>query len=110
MPTADAVVLISCSVFMLAVVTFTFRWQYLRAHQVLKSWARRKDYQIVHQKYRWFRLGPYWWTHGSQPVFRVAVVDRHGRERTGWVRCGDYPCGLLLSDEVRVTWDDAPYV
>jgi hypothetical protein len=80
-------------------------WHYSRCSSLLEGWARRHGYQMVRQEYCHFFKGPFFWTSTkSQVVYFVTVLDREGRQRTGWVRLGGYFLGLF-SDNVEVRWE-----
>ena len=39
-------------------------------------------------------------------VYAVKVRDRDMRERSGWVRCGEWACLIFFSRTVEVKWND----
>src|SRR5204862_3092721 len=80
-------------------------WPVARAASLLKRWAGRNSYRIIHREHRWFFQGPFSWNLSNLPVvYRVTVEDQQGNLRGGWVRCGHWLWGLL-SDGVEVRWD-----
>jgi hypothetical protein len=83
-----------------------FLWHFTRSDSLLSQWAERNCYTILHQEYRTFFKGPFFWTSGKdQTVYYVVVEDQAGNRRKGWVRCGGFFLGLL-SDHVEVRWDE----
>jgi predicted DCC family thiol-disulfide oxidoreductase YuxK len=81
-------------------------WHYARGEQMLERWARDNGYEIVASERRWFRRGPFfWWTGKGQEVFYVTVRTADGRNKRGWVRCGNWFLGMLVS-EAEVRWDE----
>ncbi|MCJ2543689.1 hypothetical protein [Thermostichus vulcanus] len=80
-------------------------WQQKRSQELLQRWAAEHGYQILSQEVRYWRRGPFFWTTSRyQWVFYVRVRDSWGRERTGWVRLGDWWWGLW-SDRVEDRWE-----
>jgi len=75
-----------------------------RSEKILAKWAHDNGYQILDYQPKLLNRGPYMWASKSQIIFRVAVEDAEGTQRTGWVRCGSY-WGGILSDEAEVKWD-----
>jgi len=55
----------------------------------LEGWSKKKGYRIVRRSYRTLFRGPYFWMPTTYTVFYVTVEDQDGRERNGWVCCGD---------------------
>lgn len=85
---------------------FMVGWHFSRSNSLLHQWAERNGYRVVHQEYRNFFRGPFFWTTTrNQTVYYVTVEDAHGHRRKGWVRCGGWFLGLL-SDNVDVAWDE----
>lgn len=81
-------------------------WHFSRSNSLLQQWAEQNGYRVVHQEYRTFFKGPFFWTSSkNQTVYYVTVEDAHGQQRKGWVRCGGWFLGLL-SDNVDVAWDE----
>ena len=81
-------------------------WYFPRSKSLLRHWALRQRFEIVHSELRWVFKGPYsFLCSRCQTVYRVRVRDHQGRERSGWVRCGGIWTGLF-SDEAIVTWDE----
>ena len=81
-------------------------WRFSRGVSIMEEWAGRHGYTILDRQRRYLRRGPFfWWTSRGQVVFRVAIRDRDGRLRQGWVRVGGFFLGLF-SDQVEVRWDD----
>jgi hypothetical protein len=90
----------------LALVAFALWWHYTRSAALLERWAEENGFTVVDRRLRHFFRGPFTWTAAEgQTVYRVTVVDSCGRERSGWVRCGSFTFGLL-SDKIRVRWDE----
>lgn len=85
-------------------------WLHLsRAKALLYSWAAESGFQILSFDKRYmFGTGPFkWWTNSrNQIVYYVRVRDRDGRERSAWVRCGNYFGGVLFSKRTEVKWQE----
>ncbi|MFO8008526.1 MAG: hypothetical protein R6V05_12415 [Candidatus Brocadiia bacterium] len=79
-----------------------------RAEALLRRWAEGEGCQLLHYERRFIRRGSLTWLLGDKrAVFYVVVADAEGRRRTGYVRCGTFLFGTLLSDAVTVDWLDA---
>jgi hypothetical protein len=80
-----------------------------RVRTVLRAWAAESGLRIVaFQKTNWTGRGPFnWWTNSPrQAIFHVRVLDKEGRERSAWVRCGSYFGGVLFGNQVEVRWEE----
>jgi hypothetical protein len=96
-------VVVLCTIIILQMVLVS-----RRSRAALEKWAEQNDIWIIEMDYRILRRGPFFWTISrNQTVYRVTVVDRNSNSRRGWVRCGDWFWGVLLSDNVEVRWDDS---
>jgi hypothetical protein len=85
-----------------------FWWFDRRSKIILQNWAEENGFQITQSRQRYkFFTGPFkWWTNSrNQVIFFVKVRDRDGRERSGWIRCGNYSRGVFFSNEVEAKWD-----
>ncbi len=83
-------------------------WDWRRAEALLRRWAEGEGCQVLHYERRFIRRGDLMWLLGDKrAVFYVVVADAEGRPRTGYVRCGSFLFGTLLSDEVTVDWLDS---
>ena len=103
-PIADAAVFIGGGAVIIFVVYYG--WLFPRSRLILKHWAARSGFQIMHSEFRWFFQGPYFlMSCKGQTVFRVKVRDPQGHERSGWVCCGGIWTGLF-SDHAEASWDD----
>lgn len=72
---------------------------------VLTDWARRNGWTILHSEARHLLTGPFFLrAANSQQVYRVTVRDKHGKIRSGWVRCGGLWLGFF-SSRAEVEWD-----
>jgi len=94
-------------VFIIAlVVAVPIVWHFSRAASLLRQWAGKNGYHVVHSEHRFFFRGPFFWTTSNgQAVYRITVEDTEGSLRSGWVRCGGWFLGML-SDHVEARWDD----
>lgn len=81
-------------------------WRRARERAILRRWARDNHYELRQVNRRHLRRGPFQWSLGARPVFRVDLQDHHGRSARAWVRCGSYWLGLL-SNRIDVRWDAA---
>ena len=80
-------------------------WNYFRAEDILRRWARNNGFKLLSAERRWFRRGPFFfWTSKSQVVFYVTVRTSDDRIRHGWVRCGSWFLGVLI-DQAEARWD-----
>ena len=76
-----------------------------RAEFVLKGWARRNGFTLVHADPFPSALGPRSWRRGGgQSVYHVTLSDKQGRTRRAWVRCGGQRLGMLC-EYVEVRWE-----
>jgi hypothetical protein len=96
-----------CSVGIALFVGF-FWWQDACAKSILQNWAVAHGFRITQINQRLIFTGAFkWWTISSnQYVYFFKVRDREGHERSGWARCGSYFGGVLLSDKIKVRWDE----
>jgi hypothetical protein len=79
-------------------------WRVGRSRSLAQRWAQQNGYRLIACERRFFRRGPFWWrTSEYQDVFRVTVIDKTGRQRSGYIRVGGWFLGLL-SDVVAVEW------
>lgn len=89
----------------IAVVAGSLYWRWRRSQQMVKEWASQNGYSLLDADYALFFKGPFSLTTGKgQVVYRVVVLDRAGRTRRGWVRCGSWILGLL-GDEIEAIMD-----
>jgi hypothetical protein len=90
----------------LGLVALALWWHYTRSAALLERWAEENEFTIADRRLRHLFRGPFTWTTAEgQTVYRVTVLDRFGRVRSGWVRCGSFTFGMF-SDKVRVRWDE----
>jgi hypothetical protein len=83
----------------------SIRWHFSRSRRLLEAWAARERYQIIEQRYRSVRRGPFLGSSSrGQAVYHVVVRDQTGVERRGLVRLGGFWRGLH-SDQVEVSWE-----
>ena len=75
-----------------------------RSEEILTKWAYENGYQLLDIQPKILNRGPFIWASKSQLIFRVAVEDAEGTQRTGWVKCGSY-MGGIFNDKVEVKWD-----
>lgn len=107
-PAADVV---SAVVYGCAATAVFIAWYWLwvrRAKSMLRAWATNGGFRILDFKRHYMFAGSFHWWWLNRPyriVFRVHVLDRAGRERFGWVRCGSNVGGVLFSNHTEVRWD-----
>jgi hypothetical protein len=83
-----------------------FIWFFRRSRSLLRQWAKKNGFEIVHAKLCWLVQGPFTGlSNKGQTVYRIKVRDHHGQERLGWLLCGGIWSGLF-SSQIRVEWDD----
>jgi hypothetical protein len=75
-----------------------------RSEAILTRWAHDNGYQILDAQPKVFNRGPFIWASKFQSIFRVAVEDSEGIQRTGWLKCGS-DWGGIVSDKAEVKWD-----
>jgi len=81
-------------------------WSFSRGRTLLNRWAQENGFQILHSEIRTLCAGPFTWTSSrNQIVYFVRVLDKEGREHSGWVRCGSFWRGIS-SDKTEVRWKD----
>jgi hypothetical protein len=84
----------------------SFFWSRARGYDIVDGWSAQNGYRLQRAELRWFDRGPFFWTTSrGQLVYRVRIIDRDGRTRDGWVKCGGAVLGLA-SRRVAVRWDD----
>jgi hypothetical protein len=78
---------------------------FLRARQILETWAEENGYEILSSDLRLLSRGPYSWTlFGKQWVFHVTVRDSERTVRTGFVKCGSFWWGIWVN-RAEAKWD-----
>jgi hypothetical protein len=76
-----------------------------RSRSLLRRWASDNGFQILDFKLNLFRPSGWNWTSSNnQMVYFVRVRDKDGRERRGWVRCGNFWVGIF-SSKTEVKWE-----
>ncbi len=101
-----SVMIVFVVIAVIALVILSFVWRFNRANTLLQRWAEENGFQILHQEHRLVRRGPYLFrATDDQMVYYVAVMDRQGRERRGYVRLGGWFAGMF-SSQVDVRWED----
>ena len=63
-------------------------WCFSRSRFLLRSWAEKNGFQILHSTFMPFSQGLFEYLRGLQTVYYVRIRDREGREHSGWVRSG----------------------
>lgn len=93
-------------VILMAVIIFLSWLGNLRCISSLRHWAIKNEFELVKYKQLWFGAGPFFYKGVSrnQTVYSVTVRDRHGNDKSGWVRVGSWWWGALFSDKVDVIW------
>src|SRR5215471_20317807 len=111
----DFVIIVVCALLIALVAIGAFiGWIWVGAKRVrtmLHAWAAERGFQIVRfEKRNWTGRGPFgWWTNSPyQSIYHIRVLDREGRERLAWVRCGSYLGGVLFSSQIEVRWEEWP--
>lgn len=80
-------------------------WSDKRSKEILQRWAQNGELTLLLSEKRYFCTGPFFMNHfRSQMIFRIAVRDNAGTERSGWIRIGSW-LGGVTSDTTRVIWD-----
>ena len=89
----------------ITVVVSVLFLMFLRARQILETWAEEKGYEILSSDLRFLSRGPYTWTlFGKQWVFHVVVRDHERTVRTGFVKCGSFWWGIWIN-RAEAKWD-----
>lgn len=89
-----------------ALTVASIAWHFSRSQAMLEQWAATNGFEILHSEYRHVFRGPFVWTTSKyQAVYYVRLRDRHGAERTAWVRIGGWILGLL-SRKTEVRWQE----
>lgn len=81
---------------------------YSNYQDILKIWATKNGYQLIHFQLRFpsvFAEGPFQFSSKAQRVYHIVVVDKAGNKKTGWARCGNVFLGSAL-DEIEVKWEE----
>ena len=77
-----------------------------RSNQILLvSWLRKNGYSLLRKRYVHFWRGPFFWSSCYQRVYRVAVEDEQGNQKSGLVRLTNYG-GAWGTEPVEVIWDN----
>ena len=78
---------------------------------MLKRWAERSQFQLLEFRQRAFsEPAPFsFWSSHRTPNYFIKVRDQEGKERSGWVRLGNFFESIYWGgrDEVKVKWDEA---
>lgn len=101
MPSIDLIGLILLGVF--ALIAFVRRNS--RSQTLLNQWATENKYKIIDSDCPIWGETPFRWVFSSQVVCHVTILDADGRQRSGWVKLGDWLLGLTIY-EVEVIWED----
>jgi hypothetical protein len=91
--------------FMVLGVIVVVRWQYAQADKIVNRWAQANGFELVSAQMCGLQTGPFVVYARGQFVFRIVVIDRSGRQRSGWILVGSWHSGVL-SDETKVKWDE----
>jgi hypothetical protein len=78
------------------------RHAFSRSKQRVARWARENGFELRRCEWRWSGDSPFA-PGGREVLWTVRIVDREGRTRNGWVRCGSPLIGML-SSRVDVRW------
>ena len=91
----------------LALVGWLSWRHYVKARELLQSWADANHYKILHANRTMFMpWSMYFGTSKYQVVYHVAVYDDSlKRIRSGWVRLGTYWTGTMDGDAITVKWE-----
>jgi hypothetical protein len=99
------------AVIAVAAILALYRRGQRREIQMLKIWAERSHFELLHSRERRFLEGaPFsFWTSHRTPNYFVKVRDQQGRERSGWVRLGTVFERIYWGgkDKVEVRWEEA---
>jgi hypothetical protein len=99
------------AVAVVAAILALYRRGRQREIQMLKRWAERSHFELLHSRERRFLEGaPFsFWTSHRTPNYFVKVRDQQGRERSGWVRLGTVFESIYWEgkDKVEVRWEEA---
>jgi hypothetical protein len=95
------------TIFLLAWVIGFFWYSNVRSRSILEKWAAENSLEILHFKKEWNTDAQFsGMTSKGQAIYSVKVRDHAGNERSGWVRCGSCPGGVLFSNKAEVIWKD----
>lgn len=76
-----------------------------RADQIIAEWACDKDFRLISTQGPNSFGSPFRWRSSLlQLVYYVTVKDIEGRERSAWLRLGNWSSGLI-SPEIEVEWE-----
>lgn len=93
-------------IFGLFIIFIVLGLMFLRAKQVLETWAGDNGYIILSSDLRFLNRGPYSWTLlGKQWVFHVVVRTNNGATKTGYVKCGSFFWGVMVNKS-EVEWGE----
>ena len=93
---------------LLTVMYWLIRRENARLHRSLQRWVKDHGYTMASKRRvwtRWFRKGPYQYSHDRYVVFRITIIDEQGQKRRGWARCGSKIIGPASPDEAEGVLD-----
>jgi hypothetical protein len=79
-------------------------WSRKKGLESLTAWAEQKGLIVVSARRSFFLPNTQWSSGKYQPFFRLALRDKEGITREGWLRCSKL--GLTEPQKVDVAWDD----
>jgi hypothetical protein len=94
------------------ILTMYIRWWYRFAAKstdpALTEWQKGSGYIIVKKRLRSFFRGPFLFSSSNlQAVYRLDLMDKSGRRRVAWARCGTYWGGMFEKPVIaKVVLDD----
>jgi len=102
----QSVVIIAVILGLLGLGVVLYSLERLRRRRALYRWATENDYKLIAFDQPIFtEATPFPFTVSkAQQVFRVSVLQKDGRTRSGWLLLGSGLLGLT-SGEAEVRWD-----
>jgi hypothetical protein len=98
------------AVALVAAVLALYRWGQRCAVSLVRSWADKNQFELLHLRERsLFESAPFpLFGSNRQPSHFVTVRDQQGKERRAWVRLGTLLHGIsgFGKDNVEVKWED----
>ena len=95
---------------LVAAVLALYRWWQRCAVSIVRGWADRNHFELLHLRERSLLESAPFPLLGSnrQPSYFVTVRDQQGRERRAWVRLGTLLHSIFGfgKDKVEVKWED----
>ncbi len=82
-----------------------YKYRSVRARALLRGWARKNGFEILHTERRWEGHGPFSEMGRAQVLLYARVRDDYGRVREVYARIFGRITGILTS-RIEIRWAD----